>query len=272
LSDIWQAGSLQRPYARAAAAVLLALVVVLAAGLFRDARRDHDSHPAILAPATAEPADTFDAQFTIPANAWPAAGVGSAGIEIFTIPVGLDASWSQTCCIGPLIEYVVSGSYAVRAAAPIQVLRADGSAEDVGANVQVTLGPGDGLLSRNETPVEASNKGTEPVRLLSFAGVEHNHMFGGHRLPGWQGGSPYALTDLQLGGESVTVRIRRVTVMNGDAVPPPTTGYMLVTPLTSGGFVAGHSDGSIQVFGEIGKPVDAYVVTLTQEGDATPAP
>jgi hypothetical protein len=72
----------------------------------------------------------------------------------------------------------------------------------------------------------------------------------------------------------VTARISRFTVMNGEAVPPPLTGYMFVTPLTRGGFVAGHSDGSIQVFGEIGKPVDAYIVTLSQEDAerATPAP
>jgi hypothetical protein len=62
--------------------------------------------------------------------------------------------------------------------------------------------------------------------------------------------------------------------MNGESVPAPPSGYLFVNPPFDGGFIARHSDGSVQVFGQIGQPVEVYAITLTQAGDSggTPSP
>jgi len=271
---------LGHPVLRYAAAAILILGIVLSFDLFRDYRADHDRGPAILAPAspepTAESTDNTVLETTIPADVIPASGFDSAGLALFTIPVGNRSTWEKFCCAGPLIEHVISGTVTVRIAAAIQVVRADGTVEDVPADTEVTLKPGDSLITRIEATREVANTGTEPVVLISFVALEGNSgHFDGDRLPGWQEGVKDVLNDpLAFLHEPIAVRLSTTTVMNGESIPAPTSGYLFVNPPFDGGFIARHSDGSVQVFGQIGQPVEVYAITLTQSGDSgsTPSP
>ncbi len=268
------------PILRYAAAAILILGIALAFDIFRDYRVDHDRGPAILAPASPEPTagstDDTVLETTIPAEAIPASGFDSAGLALFTIPVGNRSTWEDSCCAGPLIEHVVSGTVTVRVAAAIQVVRVDGTVENVPANTEVTLKPGDSLITRVETTREAANTGTDPVVLVSFGALEGSSShFDGDRLPGWQEGVKDVLNEpLTFRPEPIAVRLRTTTVMNGESVPTPPSGYLFVIPPFDGGFIARHSDGSVQVFGQVGQPVDVYILTLTQSGDSggTPSP
>ncbi len=271
---------LGRPILRYAAAAILILGIVLSFDMFRNYRADHDPGPAILAPASPEPtaestADTV-LETTIPADVIPASGFDSAGLALFTIPVGNRSTWEKFCCAGPLIEHVISGTVTVRIAAAIQVVRADGTVEDVPADTEVTLKPGDSLITRIEATREVANTGTDPVVLVSFVALEGNSgHFDGDRLPGWQEGVKDVLNDpLAFLHEPIAVRLSTTTVMNGESIPAPPSGYLFVNPPFDGGFIARHSDGSVQVFGQIGQPVEVYAITLTQAGDSggTPSP
>jgi hypothetical protein len=269
-----------RPILRYAAAAILVLGIVLAFDLIRDSRNDSGNRPAIMAPASPEPTaeSTGDTvlETTIPADVIPTSGFDGAGFAVFTIPVGNRSTWEDSCCAGPLIEHVVSGMLTVRDAMAVQVVRADKKVVDVPAGSEVTLKAGDTLIARLESTREVANTGTEPVVLASFVAVEENwYLFNGNLLPGWQLEVKDALNEpLPFRNEPIVVQLRKTTVMNGESIPAPPSGYLFVNPPFDGGFVARHSDGSVQVFGQVGQPVEAYALTLTQSGDSgsTPSP
>ena len=159
--------------------------------LRRDDPSSHTGAPAINAPAS----PTSDAtsndtvlELTILADTLPTGDGVSAGLGYFSILPGKSSTWISKCCRGPLIEYVVSGQYTVTSTAAIDVIRGDGTVEQVPANTAVTLGPGDSLLSRNETEVQAENNGSELVEIVQWTFIDDSGdtaSFRGHLLPGW---------------------------------------------------------------------------------------
>jgi hypothetical protein len=266
---------LGRPILRYAAAAILVLGIIISFDAFRASRTDHGNQPAILAPASPEPTDETVLESTIPADAVPAGGFEYSALALFTVPVGNRSTWEVSCCQGPLIEHVVSGTYTIRAAAAVHVVREDGSTEDVPANTEVTLSPGDSVISRNEVTVEGANTGAEPIVLLNFFAIENDEpQFNLHQLPGWIAGSPDIAKPLVFQPGPIAVRLRKTTVMNGESVAAPSSGYQFAGTPVKGTYIAEHSDGSIQVFGQVGQPVEAYILTLTQAGDSggTPSP
>ena len=130
------------------------------------------TRPATPSPETT-PGDTV-LELTFPVDALPTGDGVSAGLGYFSIPPGNSSTWISKCCRGPLIEYVVSGQYTVTVAAAIEVFRADGTVEQIPANTVATLGPGDSLLSRNETEAQAVNNGMEPVDIVQWTFVDES--------------------------------------------------------------------------------------------------
>lgn len=176
-------------YAQLAVAAILLAIAGVAIGLFwTRADSPQKSIPAAIpASPTAEPAPvTMETllQFTLPLDELPKGEGISSGLAHFTIPPGTRSTWESYCCDGPMIEFVMEGLYTVRAESSITVVRAGGSIEEISSGTEVTLGPGDSLISRNEVKVEAANNGTEPVELLNWVLIENGN-FGGHSLPGW---------------------------------------------------------------------------------------
>jgi len=191
-----------------------------------------------------------------------------AGLARATIPVGARSSWSEDCCAGPLVEYVLSGRYTVRAQASLHVVRAGGVAEEIAAGTEVILGPGDALLSRAETPVEAANAGTEPVELLSWVLTDNAGMAYGHLMPGWTVGRadtrPYRIA---LAPAPATVRLRRVELAPG-ATLPASARLTFAVPVEARATIRKQPDGGIR--NDETTSAGFYVLTLEQDAEASP--
>jgi hypothetical protein len=220
------------PLIAAAALLLVGLgigYVVFGSGFSGDESRT--TIPAAVEPAaTPSPAPFTEEsllEITIPAAALPQGEGIAAGLAIFTIPPGNRSTWLPYCCDGPLIEYVISGTYTVRAQDPIEVVRSDGMVEEIPAGAEATLEPGDSLLSRNETLVEDANTGDSPVELLSWVVIEQGNSFNGHQLPGWASGAPDAQFQIDLSPAPATLRIKRIEMIGEAIVSAPADGGML---------------------------------------------
>jgi hypothetical protein len=231
--------------------------------------------PAAVAPAaTPSPAPYTEESLltiTLPAEALPGGDAIGAGLIHVTIPVGNRSTWVPTCCPGPYVDYVIVGSYTVRADAPIQVVRDDGSAEDIPAGTEVTLGAGDALISRNEVGIEGANTGSGPVELLGWLLVETTSSFGGHYLPGWVSYSSDVQLPLLLSPSPATLHVRRIELTGEASFPAPADGtlvFVVSPPVNAAGTpttvsrVVKRSDGELV---NVGKETGVvYLVTLEQ--------
>ncbi|HYP61590.1 MAG TPA: hypothetical protein VEQ36_14260 [Thermomicrobiales bacterium] len=272
-----------RPILRFAAAAILVLAIVFAIDIIRPDHGPNGNHggaPAIQAPATPSPVTTdgIVLEYTVPVADLPTTDWMRTVLDHLSIPPGTTTGGSSNCCSGPMIEYVLSGSYTVRVAAAIEVIRAAGKIEQIPVNTEVTLGPGDSLISRSETTVQITVAGPEPAELLNWILVDHNRdptKHEEHVLGSWivrRDDTKNPITSIPR--VPLEVQIRMVVVPNGDAVPTPATGLQLVMPVDDGSFVTHVSDGSTQVFGKDEQPVTTYLLTMTQPGApaGTPAP
>jgi hypothetical protein len=139
------------------------------------------------APATASVGSVL-AAVPIPFGMFSPGAELRANLSLWTIPPGARANRASTCCPGLVIEYVITGSYAVRPAASARLVRAGGAEETILAGHDATLGPGDALIIRNETAIEAGNAGDQPVRLLTWLAIEvgpGTPEYAGRGLRGW---------------------------------------------------------------------------------------
>lgn len=267
----------------AAAAVLLIAAV---SGYFLFGSDGSEDEPqsiipaAIFSEATPSPIGQDEElllQITLPADVVPTGDTILAGLARFAVPAGNSSVWTPPCCPGPLIEYVVRGSYTVRAEEPVQVIRGDGSMEDVPAGTEVTLKPGDSLLSDNETIVEASNFGNEPVQLLGWVLID-DRGFNGHILNGWQAGWPDATSVGIDPPAPALVRLIRITLLPDEVWTPSPGALVLQTslPVNDEGTPIGrpsigkNAEGVINNAGSTAATI--YVMTLepAEPGSGTP--
>ena len=242
--------------------------------------------PAVIAPATPSPdgvAEQTLVTVTLPANVLPRGGGVGAGLAHFTIPPGTRSTWTPpSCCSGPLVEYVLGGSYAVRAQATIRVVRTGGPVEEIPAGTEVTLAAGDAVISRNEIVVEGANTGAVPVELLSWVLIDDpTERFGGHLLGGW---ITHAI-DVRNGEEGpygvrvptglATVRLQRIELAPGATFPPSAEGTRFAVTLPENaagtpraGLIGRMSDNTIENPGQE-ETLTVYVLTLEPTGDET---
>jgi hypothetical protein len=211
---------------------------------------------------------------TISAAGLPHGDDVQTGLAHYTIPPGTRSTWSTTCCNGPMAEYVISGAYTVRFQAQIQVYRAGGTIEEIAADTEVTLGPGDALLSRQETPFEAANTGATPVELLDWGLVDNGNSAGPHQLPGWTTHNGDLQTGTILAPATVDLRLRRLTLAPDRDLPITGSVATLVVTTDPNGSLGRNSDGSARNVGA--DPITIYYLTLDQPTGTpvggTPAP
>jgi len=264
-------------FAPLAAAVVL--VLVAAAGYLAIVRDDDDRPNSIPAAVVATPSlddPVIEPVFTVtlPAEEIPSGDGVSSGLALFTIPVGHRATWEPTCCPGPMIEYVVEGSYGVRATAPIEVVRANGATEEIAAGAEVTLAAGDALISRNETVVEVWNAGDIPVVLLNWMTIDGANGHNGHNVPGWVRGPTGIRFEMTPSNGLATATLLRVTLPNGGvaALDDPGTVYFGARLADTDGWVTHRSDGSVEMGSMPGSPFVAYVLRLEQDPTAGTPP
>jgi hypothetical protein len=213
-------------------------------------------------------------EFEIPAEMLPTGDATSAGIVRLEVPVGSSETWTPTCCTGPLVEYVVSGEYTVRAQDQITVFRADGTAEEIAAGAAVTLGAGDGLLSRNQTVAQVSNTGTTPVDLLQWVMIDNTSAFNEHKLPGWVKTNTQVVRYFSPEEGPVTVTLRRVEVQGIAEIPKPAEGisYQYGLPSVPRQVVIGDLTDGLKVYGGEGETNAIYVLTTTQSDTESGTP
>ena len=88
----------------------------------------------------------------------------------YSVPADSQDSWSGPTDTAPepLVWYVLSGSYSVRADQELQIARAgeSGKTNVVAAGTESNLGPGDALVRPTHAGMELSNDGNEPVILV----------------------------------------------------------------------------------------------------------
>ena len=240
-----------------------------------------DGAPAA-APAAAEGETLLEV--TLPADALPRGDAVSSGLAHVTVPPGHRSTWAAAAGAahpGSRLEYVLAGTYAVRAEGEVRVLRGGGGGapETVPAGTAVELGPGDALVSRAETGYEAANPGAGPLELLAWvvvAGIPA-------RMPG-PGGWVFHEHDLQEAAAAppvpagpATLRLRRVELAPDATLPPPVGAarFFVTLPTNAAGTpvvpsIGQRSDGTIRNVGRDVTPL--YVLTLEPARGAVGSP
>ena len=166
-----------------------------------------------------------------------------------------------------MVEYVIEGSYSVRAEAPITVVRANGAKEAIPAGTEVTLAPGDALISRNETVVEAWNSGTVPTVLLNWMFINGAS---GHFVPGWIHGIADVEERVTLPRVPATVTLLRVTMPNGGelTIEKPDGMQHGVEVVHQGRYPISRIDGTISIDADLGSPFVGYVLRVEPDSTA----
>jgi hypothetical protein len=190
-------------------------------------------------PATATPGTPTASQadgdtlvaVTLPPEWVPETVLG--GQNHYTIAPGSTGTWdpariSATCCHGPRLNYVLSGTYTLRSEGAVRLLR-EGSTtwEEIAPRTQLDVSTGDALLSQMADRFEATNTGADPVEILDgvlFAGEAATDP-----IPQTSAGAQawtYHDQDITLSPQPVppgpvTLRLRELTLAQGDVLPRP---------------------------------------------------
>ena len=216
------------------------------------------------------------AAITLPTGMMPSEVLG--GLNHYTIPAGTTSgtasTWVATCCRGPRFEYIVSGSFTVRSAGPVQVLHGASTWETQPAGTEVSVTAGDAVLLRMEDAFDAANTSTVPVELVEA--VLFEGQVADDPIPyGWD----YHDQDIWRTKVSVppgptTLRLQQTTLAPGANLSRPVDAVMqLAVSLEQGAslttrLAVGHLF-DVQNVGPT--PVVAYVLTVEPTGEAVPA-
>ena len=180
---------------------------------------------------------------------------------VIAIPPDQETVWTATygtCCPGPRIEHVLSGTYRVRAERATQVLRAgatDGP-ESIAAGMEVVLNAGDTRIARSEDPFVAASPVGAPVELLRGA------IGPGEPTPlGWS----FEATDweegLALPAEELELRLLEITLAaNATYSLPLGTIDQLAVPRENTGTLGLLANGKMQNLGRT--PQSVFVLSL----------
>jgi hypothetical protein len=254
-------------------AALLTVMIFGVLALVALNQQDDPERKSIPAATAADPVtgiltDNTLLSVLLPAGALPAnRGVPvTAGLTLFTIPVGVRSTWEPTCCSGVLVEHVVEGEYSVRAESGIQVVRATGATEQIAAGNEATLGAGDSLISRNETVVEAWNSGTAPLLLLNWVHISHPGLVHlGHGLAGWISVEADLRQNVQTWQDPVWLTIRRVSIQEGGVIGANPRSLLFALSYSDNRtdmVVRQMPKGTYRVISDPGSVVDAFVLTV----------
>ncbi len=261
-----------------ATACLLLLTVGLGYLALRSGAPDQRlaSLPALVAPAT--PAIDDQSSQTLAAITLPAGTVTSpirGGLNHYTIPAGTQSgtgsTWVSTCCRGPRLEYVISGSFTVSSTGPVQVLRGGtGTWETIAADTELSITAGDALLLRLEDAFDAANTSPVPVELIEAVLIDTEVR--DDPIPaGWVvNDQDVASTSVIVPPVPATLRLQRATVAsNSDLLLPPDAIVQYAVSLDQA--ILGHrTDFAVQNISP--QPVELYVLTLEPTSATTASP
>lgn len=276
------------PRQRARSLTALAAVAILLIGLTVVSLKQQTipPRPMHLSAITASPAAPASATGTETLLVLPLAGllqpsvgpissdrVTSSNLFMIEVEPHTTAAWGAKHAVigsGPRIEYVLDGTYHVRAEAPMQIVRASnpGAVENVPAGTEVTLGPGDTRISRNAVAFTATTDDAPLHLLLGFLTIDKPYTepipLGWHIPDGvWDSidfpDMTWSKSPSDLG--AFQLRLQRV-VLDPDAdyaLTAPAIGHMAIPDHAGAPFVR-TGDGTIRNLGD--DPLTSYVLTL----------
>ncbi len=235
--------------------------------------------PAIVAPATPSSSPLVDetlAVASLPAGEIPPEIV--TGLNHYSVAPGSEATWDWTCCSGPRLDYILEGSYTVRGAGPMQVLRGSGTGswEEIAPGTEIVLAAGDALLSRMEDSFEGVNAGSTPVELLDAVLLAGSPL--DDPVPYEESGAAawrYNDQDIWLLPVSVppgpvTLRLRQTTIAATSELPrPPGAIIQLAVSRDDGAVPSTQTDFTVKNYGP--DPISVYALTLEPTSGASVA-
>jgi quercetin dioxygenase-like cupin family protein len=196
----------------------------------------------------------------------------------YAVPAGSSESWSGPTdnAPEPLVWYVLSGAYTVRAEQELQVARAgnNGTTEIIAQGQEVTLGPGDALVRPARAAMELANSGQDPVHLVVWTLGDIN-VQGPSLPPSWDSLPCYpGQTSGTTPTGSVRFTLRLVTIPPQSALdaPPGTFVQQYLDLTTEAPNLGQKSDYSLINQGT--EPATLYVVVLEpahQDDGAAPS-
>jgi hypothetical protein len=175
-----------------------------------------------------------------------------------------------------MFEHIVTGEIAFSSKAAAQVLRADGSVEDIAAGTEAMLQPGDTWIARNEVEFKASNTGPEPVQMAEWVYLhDPDASFGGHQLEGWGGPGGLDVTDQvpDFAG-AIEVKLQRLVLDPGEGGYTFRTGglRLVVSPNIETDILTVFGDGGFTAYDSQGQQTTAYTIEITPSGQASAHP
>jgi hypothetical protein len=224
-------------FATAALVVVTLTFAYLAFGPPRSGRQDEPTAgiPAAFStpasPAAGPATEAPLVEITLPAVGMPATIFGA--LSHFTIPPGSSGRYeptrfSDTCCTGFRLSYVLEGTYTVRGDGPMQVMRnGTDTWKEMWVGTEIVVTPGDALLSRMEDSFDATNAGSTPVEVLDgelFEGDPSTDPIPQDRsgASAWRShDQDILLTPQVVPPGPVILRLQQATLPNGGVLPPP---------------------------------------------------
>jgi hypothetical protein len=252
------------------AALVLAIFGGFLAGRNTDWGAPKATAPAIVAPATPLPepvltdATLLDGAF--PVEVLPTDGGPIMGLASVLVEPGASGTWLPTCCDGPMVDFLVAGSLTMTTTEAIQVMRADGTLEEIAAETAFVLSPGDTLITRNLIGFDYANTGTTPAELVEWIYLnDFDQYFEGHQLPGWGGpGGLDLTTDIPVFTHPVRVTLKRHVLDPGETVTTlrPDGVLLVVTPNLETDTLRLFGDGAFQAVDSGGAVTIAYALEV----------
>jgi hypothetical protein len=257
-----------RLVAQLATAALLLVTIALGFLVFGNRNRvgDPPRIPAIDVPQTL-------LAMTIPVDYFPPWETAAAQLARQTFPAGTSATWITPAL---RVEYVVSGTYAVRADGPSQVVRRGRAAlEPVAAGAETELRAGDGLVTPAQTISEYRNAGppAEIVTWTLFLNADRKSLY----PTGWVSADGDTRTGLSPQAGPTALRLQRVVLAPDSAFAAPPDALQLSVVWTEEGDdaqtrfdLARTSDGGLRNLSDA--PITVYVVTVVAAGTGSLMP
>ena len=206
------------------------------------------------------------AEVTLPANVLAFETATVVGVTTYDIPAGTSVTVTGTgdgCCPAQNLTYVIDGTSTFRDAVPTYLLRAGNGTtpEVVAAETEVSLGPGDAILYRDEFDWEWTVSDDGPTRLVSFWMIEGSGLPSSD-LASWGYVDFEFFTTDALPSEPLTLRFRELTLDAGATLSPGAAVIQLaVGSTTESPRLSTRGDYSVKNIGT--EPVGLYVASLS---------
>jgi hypothetical protein len=262
-------------YLAVAAVILLALGI--GARIYWSGPPDSGNranNPAIHAPGTPSPTDEILFEITLPADVVPADAKGTMTLAWESVPAdSVTTKWSDDCCPGSYVYFVLDGSVTIEGDGPIQVIRHDGAGamEDRESGVPTNLRSGDIVVIRNEV-AQTWTTGAVEAEIVTLTlvsgdnpGPFSSHQWRSHRIA-------VDLNSVVLPGGPYTLSLSRVGVQTDSLLDLPENVVNQLAIVHEGNATIGRGIGRAIRVSDASAPVTLFVLTLstTTEGSGTP--